>query len=148
MALFPGGATRPPNPQDGKTRFDAGHSRRNCPTRKPGPRSGSRAGRNPAAPAFQVPAGPSRVRPPRGPAGAWTSWSRRPSRDRPGTPCCGPWGWRMPDGFPYELRLPLAPYRFTWRDEAAVDAAKDATDAYTQERYTHADGTCTIIREY
>ena len=42
----------------------------------------------------------------------------------------------------YELRLPLAPYRFAWRDEAAVDAA------YTQERYVHADGTCTIIREY
>ena len=48
----------------------------------------------------------------------------------------------------YELRLPLAPYRFVWRDEPAVGAAKDATDAYTQERYTHADGTCTIIREY
>ena len=48
----------------------------------------------------------------------------------------------------YELRLPLAPYRFVWRDEAAVDAEKDATDAYTEERYTHADGTRTIIREY
>lgn len=54
----------------------------------------------------------------------------------------------MTTPFPYELRLPLAPYRFVWRDEAAVDAAKDATDAYTQERYTHADGTTTIIREY
>jgi len=50
--------------------------------------------------------------------------------------------------YPYQLRLPLAPYRFVWRDEAAVDAEKDATDSYTQERYTHADGTCTIIREY
>lgn len=50
--------------------------------------------------------------------------------------------------YPYQLRLPLAPYRFVWRDEAAVDAAKDATDSYTQERYTHADGTTTIIREY
>jgi len=48
----------------------------------------------------------------------------------------------------YELRLPLAPYRFVWRGEAAVDAEKDATDAYTEERYTHADGTRTIIREY
>ena len=48
----------------------------------------------------------------------------------------------------YELRLPLAPYRFVWRDEPAVDAEKDATDAYTEERYTHADGTRTIIREY
>ncbi|MGH3175742.1 MAG: hypothetical protein ACRDPF_17995 [Streptosporangiaceae bacterium] len=38
--------------------------------------------------------------------------------------------------------------RFVWRDEAAVDAEKDATDAYTEERYTHADGTRTIIREY
>ena len=48
----------------------------------------------------------------------------------------------------YELRLPLAPYRFVWRDEPAVDAEKDATDAYAEERYTHADGTRTIIREY
>lgn len=48
----------------------------------------------------------------------------------------------------YELRLPLAPYRFVWRDEPAVDAEKDATDAYSEERYTHADGTRTIIREY
>ena len=29
-----------------------------------------------------------------------------------------------------------------------VDAEKDATNAYTEERYTHADGTHTIIREY
>jgi hypothetical protein len=50
--------------------------------------------------------------------------------------------------FPFELRLPLAPYRFVWRDEPAVDAAKDATDSYTEERYRHADGTTTIIREY
>ena len=50
--------------------------------------------------------------------------------------------------YPYQLRLPLAPYRFVWRDDAAVDAEKDATDSYTQERYTHADGTSTIIREY
>ena len=50
--------------------------------------------------------------------------------------------------YPYQLRLPLAPYRFVWRDGAAVGASKDATDSYTQERYTHADGTSTIIREY
>ena len=50
--------------------------------------------------------------------------------------------------YPYQLRLPLAPYRFVWRDDAAVDADKDATDSYTQERYTHADGTITIIRAY
>jgi hypothetical protein len=54
----------------------------------------------------------------------------------------------MTSPYPYQLRLPLAPYRFVWRDDAAVDAEKDATDSYTQERYTHADGTCTIIREY
>ena len=54
----------------------------------------------------------------------------------------------MTTSYPYELRLPLAPYRFVWRDQAAVAAEKDATDAYTEERYTHADGTCTIIREY
>jgi hypothetical protein len=53
-----------------------------------------------------------------------------------------------PVTYPFQLRLPLAPYRFVWRDEAAVDAAKDATDSYTQERYTHADGSTTIIREY
>jgi hypothetical protein len=50
--------------------------------------------------------------------------------------------------WPHQLRLPLAPYRFVWRDGAAVDAEKNATDAYTEERYRHADGTCTIIREY
>ncbi len=50
--------------------------------------------------------------------------------------------------FPYQLRLPLAPYRFVWRDEAAVDARKDTTEYYTQELYQFADGTCTIIREY
>src|SRR5882757_8624893 len=54
----------------------------------------------------------------------------------------------MTERFPYELRLPLAPYRFEWRDEAAVDASKHATDAYSEERYTHADGTTTVIREY
>ncbi len=50
--------------------------------------------------------------------------------------------------YPYQLRLPLAPYRFVWRGDAAVEAEKDATESYTQERYTHADGTSTIIREY
>jgi hypothetical protein len=48
----------------------------------------------------------------------------------------------------YELRLALAPYRFAWRGEAAVSASKDSTDSYTEERYTFADGTTTIIREY
>jgi hypothetical protein len=50
--------------------------------------------------------------------------------------------------YPYELRLPLAPYRFVWRGEAAVDAEKGATELYTEERYRHADGTRTVIREY
>lgn len=54
----------------------------------------------------------------------------------------------MTAGYPHELRLPLAPYRFVWRDEPAVEATKDATDHYTQERYRHADGTSVIIREY
>jgi hypothetical protein len=52
------------------------------------------------------------------------------------------------DRYPYELKLPLAPYRFVWRDEPAVDAQKTATERFTEERYTHADGTTTIIREY
>jgi hypothetical protein len=52
------------------------------------------------------------------------------------------------DRFPFELRLPLAPYRFEWRDEPAVDASKHATDAYAEERYTHADGSTTLVREY
>lgn len=50
--------------------------------------------------------------------------------------------------YPYQLRLPLAPYRFVWKDEPAVDAAKNATDLYTEEDYRHADGTHTVIREY
>lgn len=54
----------------------------------------------------------------------------------------------MVDSYPYELKLPLAPYRFEWRDEPAVDAEKSAGDGYAEERYTHADGTVTIIREY
>jgi hypothetical protein len=53
-----------------------------------------------------------------------------------------------PEPYPYQLRLPLAPYRFVWRDDAAVDAHKSGTDSYTEERYRHADGTSTIIREY
>jgi hypothetical protein len=57
-------------------------------------------------------------------------------------------GATVTERFPYELRLPLAPYRFEWRDDAAVDASKHATDAYAEERYTHADGSVTIVREY
>jgi hypothetical protein len=54
----------------------------------------------------------------------------------------------VPTEYPYQLRLPLAPYRFVWRDEPAVDAQKSATALFTEERYTHADGTTTIVREY
>jgi hypothetical protein len=54
----------------------------------------------------------------------------------------------MNDVFRYELRLPLAPYRFEWRGDAAVDASKHATGSYSEERYTHADGSVTVIREY
>jgi hypothetical protein len=49
---------------------------------------------------------------------------------------------------PYELRLPLAPYRFEWADQPAVDCSKLQTPAYIEERYTHADGSVVIIREY
>ncbi len=67
-----------------------------------------------------------------------------------GTPAMEPMGKgaAMTERFPYELRLPLAPYRFEWRAEAAVDASKHATDLYSEERYTHADGTTTVVREY
>ncbi len=54
----------------------------------------------------------------------------------------------MTSSYPYELKLPLAPYRFEWRDEPATGAAKQAGDGFAEERYTHADGTTTIIREY
>jgi hypothetical protein len=63
----------------------------------------------------------------------------------------GPWlDWsvRVAASYPYELRLPLAPYRFVWRDQPAVAAAKNANELYSEECYTHADGTTTIIREY
>ena len=49
----------------------------------------------------------------------------------------------MPARYPYELKLPLAPYRFVWRDEPAVDAEKTATERFTQERYTHTERTRT-----
>jgi hypothetical protein len=50
--------------------------------------------------------------------------------------------------YEFELRLPLAPYRFEWQGDPAVAAEKRAGDGYAEERYTHADGTVTIIREY
>jgi hypothetical protein len=50
--------------------------------------------------------------------------------------------------YPYELRLPLAPYRFLWANEAAVDCRKHHTESYSEELYTHADGSVVIIRSY
>jgi hypothetical protein len=57
-------------------------------------------------------------------------------------------GAPVADRYPFELKLPLAPYRFVWRDGPAVDAHKSATESFTEERYTHADGTTTVVREY
>jgi hypothetical protein len=54
----------------------------------------------------------------------------------------------MAESYPYELRLPLAPYRFEWAGEPAVDCEKRQTESYSEERYTHADGTVVIIRSY
>jgi hypothetical protein len=54
----------------------------------------------------------------------------------------------MAESYPHELRLPLAPYRFRWANEAAVDCQKRYTDSYTEEHYTHADGGVVIIRHY
>jgi hypothetical protein len=50
--------------------------------------------------------------------------------------------------YPFELKLPLAPYRFVWQGEPAVEARKRRTGLFTEERYTHADGSVVIIREY
>lgn len=60
----------------------------------------------------------------------------------------GAGGIEMVETYPYELRLPLAPYRFEWANEAAVDCAKSYTDSYSEERYTHADGAVVIVRHY
>ena len=65
-----------------------------------------------------------------------------------GTPTSGRNGAAVIEGYPYEVRLPVAPYKFEWQGEAAVNARKHATDLYAEERYTHADGTITVIREY
>ncbi len=50
--------------------------------------------------------------------------------------------------YPYEVRLPLAPYRFVWAGEPAVQAESRAIDQFVEERYTHADGTVVVLREY
>lgn len=54
----------------------------------------------------------------------------------------------MEESYPYELRLPLAPYRFVWAREAAIDCRTRHTPAFSEERYTHADGSVVIIRNY
>jgi hypothetical protein len=54
----------------------------------------------------------------------------------------------MAEIYPFELRLPLAPYRFEWANEPAVDCEKSYTESYNEERYTHADGSVVIIRSY
>jgi hypothetical protein len=54
----------------------------------------------------------------------------------------------MAETFPYELRLPLAPYQFEWAGEAAIDCQRSHTEAFSEERYTHADGTVVVIRNY
>ena len=51
-------------------------------------------------------------------------------------------------GYPFELRLPLAPYRFEWDKDAAVDCERRHTPAFDEERYTYGDGTAVIIRSY
>jgi hypothetical protein len=50
--------------------------------------------------------------------------------------------------YPYRLSLPLAPYRFVWKNEPAVDARRRETAAFTEESYRHADGTVVVIRRY
>jgi hypothetical protein len=55
---------------------------------------------------------------------------------------------RMVETYPYELRLPLAPYRFEWAGDPAVDCSKRHTTSFSEERYTHADGSVVIIRNY
>jgi hypothetical protein len=50
--------------------------------------------------------------------------------------------------YPYELRLPLAPYRFEWADEPAADCQTRQTAAFSEERYTHLDGSVVVIRNY
>ena len=54
----------------------------------------------------------------------------------------------MKDVYPYELRLPLAPYHFMWAGEAAVSCETRDTQSFSEERYTHGDGTVVIIRNY
>jgi hypothetical protein len=55
----------------------------------------------------------------------------------------------IPDaGLTFELRLPLAPYRFEWSGEAAVECRSRHTPSFDEEYYVHADGSVVIIRNY
>lgn len=50
--------------------------------------------------------------------------------------------------YPYQLKLPLAPYRFEWQKEPATGAEKRQTPLFAEERYEHGDGTVVVVREY
>jgi hypothetical protein len=54
----------------------------------------------------------------------------------------------MTEGYPYEVRLQLAPYRFVWANEEPVDCEVRHTPLFNEERYRHADGTVVLIRSY
>lgn len=57
-------------------------------------------------------------------------------------------GGTVAETYPYELRLPLAPYRFEWAGEEAVDCEKRHTESFSEERYSHRDGSTVVIRSY
>lgn len=50
--------------------------------------------------------------------------------------------------YPFEVRLPLAPYRFQWSGSEPIECERVATEGYTEERYFHEDGTQVVIRSY
>lgn len=50
--------------------------------------------------------------------------------------------------YPYQITLPLAPYRFVWKDEPAVEAQRRDTPAFAEESYRHSDGGVVIVRAY
>jgi len=58
--------------------------------------------------------------------------------------CCVRSGWTS--RVRAEAAARAVPFRLAGRGGGR--RGKDATGAYTEERYTHADGTRTIIREY
>ena len=58
------------------------------------------------------------------------------------------WGAPASARYPYELSFRLPRTGSTGGTSPRVDAEKTATEGFTEERYTHADGTTTIIRHY